>query len=60
LTSVLVDGVVLEEADESLYWLEIIAETKQVPPSLLESIMKEGNEIVAILVSSINTSKRTR
>ena len=35
-------GVVLEEADESLYWLEIISETKQIHPSLLDSIMKEG------------------
>ena len=52
-------GIVLEEADECLYWLEIVFETKLIHPSLLESIMKEGNEIIAILVSSINTSKRT-
>lgn len=52
-------GVVLEEADESVYWLEIITETRQVGPSLVQSLIKEGNEIVAILVS-INTSKRSR
>ena len=53
-------GVVLEEADESLYWMEIITETNLVNPSLVASLMKEGNEIVAILVSSINTSKRSK
>jgi four helix bundle protein len=53
-------GIVLEEADESLYWLEIITETRQVNPSLVESLITEGNEIVAILVSSINTSKHSR
>jgi four helix bundle protein len=53
-------GIVLEEADESLYWLEIITETRQVNPSLVESLITERNEIVAILVSSINTSKHSR
>jgi four helix bundle protein len=53
-------GLVLEEADECLYWMEIVAETKQIQPSLLESLIKEGNEIVAILVASINTSKRVK
>jgi four helix bundle protein len=53
-------GIVLEEADECLYWLEIIYETKQVEPALLTSIMKESDEIISILAASINTSKRTR
>jgi four helix bundle protein len=53
-------GLVLEEADECLYWLEIIYETKQIQPTLLETIMKESDEIIAILVTSINTSKRTK
>jgi len=53
-------GLVLEEADESLYWLEIISETKQLNPSLMLPIIKEGNEITAIMVSSINTSKQVK
>ena len=53
-------GIALEEADESLYWLEIITETRIVVPSLVGSLIKEGNEIVAIFVSSINTSKRPK
>ena len=53
-------GIVLEEADESLYWLEILTETRQVNPPLVDSLIKEGNELVAIFVASINTSKRSK
>lgn len=52
-------SIVLEEADESLYWLEIIAETKLLQEKLLLSLMQEGNELIAILVSTINTTKRS-
>jgi four helix bundle protein len=51
-------SVVLEETDESLYWLEIIAETNLLQEKLLLSLMREGNELIALLVSTINTSKR--
>jgi four helix bundle protein len=50
-------SIVLDETDESLYWLEIIAETKLLQEKLLLSLMQEGNGLVAILVSTINTSK---
>jgi four helix bundle protein len=52
-------SVVLEDTDESLYWLEIIAETRLLQEKLLLSLMQEGNELIAILVSTINTSKRS-
>jgi four helix bundle protein len=51
-------GIVLEEADESLYWLEILAETKIVKADLLTPLMKEANELVSIFVSSLNTAKK--
>jgi four helix bundle protein len=51
-------GIVLEEADESLYWLEILAETKIVKVDLLKSLMNEANELVAILVASLNKVKK--
>ena len=50
-------GIVLEEADESLYWLEILAETEIVKPDLLMSLMNEAKELVAIFVASLNTAK---
>ncbi len=51
-------GIVLEETDETLYWLEILAETKIVKANLLTALMAEANELIAIFVSSINTAKR--
>jgi len=50
-------GVVLEEADESLYWMEILAETKIMKADLLAPLMQEADELVAIFVSSLNTAK---
>jgi four helix bundle protein len=52
-------GIVLEEADEALYWLEILAETKIVRANLLTRFMAEANELIAIFVSSLNTAKRS-
>ena len=42
-------GIAIEEADESLYWLEIITESGLLPDKQLSELMKEGDEIVAIL-----------
>ncbi len=53
-------GIVLEEADESLYWMEIIIECKILNESLLRSLIVEGNELVSIFVSSIKTSKLSK
>jgi four helix bundle protein len=50
-------GVVLEEADESLYWLEILSETQIVKADLLEPLMEEASELVAIFVASLKTAK---
>ena len=53
-------GIVLGEADESVFWLEILGETGHTDPSRLQSLMNERNEIIAILVASINTAKRSK
>jgi four helix bundle protein len=50
-------GIALEEADESLYWLEILAETQIVKPASIAPLHKEANELVAILVASLNTAR---
>ena len=51
--------IVEEEADESLFFLEIISEinTHQELKAELEYLLKEGNEILAIIVASIKTSR---
>jgi four helix bundle protein len=51
-------GIVEEETDESVYWMELLVEAGITKAELLESLMKEGNEILAITVASINTAKK--
>ena len=45
-------GVVLEEADETQLWLELIIEGKLFPSERVEPLLKEANELVAIFVTS--------
>ena len=53
-------GIVEEEADESLFWLELIKELELCQNTLVPQLLKEGNEILSIVVSSINTARRNR
>ncbi len=53
-------GIVEEEADESLFWLELIKELKLSKDILVSRLLKEGNEILSIVVSSINTARKNR
>lgn len=53
-------GTVEEEADEVLFWLELATRSGMVPATRLESLMREADEIIAIVVSSIKTAKRNR
>lgn len=52
-------GIVEEEADESLYWMEILVDSNVVQPSAVAELSDEGNQIVAIVVASINTARGT-
>ncbi len=51
-------GDVLEEADECGYWLELLTESGKVAPKITDPLHTEANELVAIVISSINTAKR--
>ena len=48
-------NIVLEEADETQFWLEIIEEMNWIKQIELESIKKEANELVAIFVTTLKT-----
>jgi four helix bundle protein len=48
-------GVVEEEADETCYWMELLTEAKLMSRERVSALMKEGNEIAAMVVSSIRT-----
>lgn len=51
-------GGSLKELDETAYWLELLTEGGIVPAIKLADLQKETGELIAIFVSSINTSKR--
>ena len=51
-------GVVEEEADESSGWIELLAEAGLVKPKLVTDLLKESNEITAMVVASIRTSRK--
>jgi four helix bundle protein len=53
-------GIVEEEADETLFWLEVIEEMNIYDPSSVDWLMQECDEIIAIMVSSVKTAKRTK
>jgi four helix bundle protein len=51
-------GIVEEEADEVLYWLELLAAADIVKAERLADLQSEGDEILAMVVASIKTVKR--
>ena len=53
-------GIVEEEADETLFWLELLEESGLVTAAKLAAIKQEANELIAITVASIKTARRNR
>ena len=53
-------GIVEEEADETLYWLEILGESGMVPMARLCDLMKETEEILSMTVASKRTLRRSQ
>ncbi|HTG17769.1 MAG TPA: four helix bundle protein [Blastocatellia bacterium] len=53
-------GIVEEEGDESLYWMELLVDSGIVSSSAVAELCDEGDQIVAIVVSSINTARGTK
>ncbi len=51
-------GIVLEEADESVFWLELIIEGELLKHELVESLKKEAEELTAIMAASRITAQR--
>lgn len=50
-------GVVVEEADETVFWLELIAETGILAKQRMQNLLKEANELLRIFVASRETAK---
>jgi len=50
-------GIVVEEADETVFWLELLSDSGIIPALKLRELMAEGNELVAIFLASRKTAK---
>jgi len=53
-------GTVEEEADESVYWMELLVEAGIVELKKLRPLMEEADEILSITVSSIKTARKNK
>jgi len=53
--------IVVEEADETVFWLEILDEAHMIPNEKVRPIINEAREVLAIMASSRKTAgKRLR
>ncbi len=52
--------VVEEECDESLFWMELLVDNNLIRASRLAGLMKEADEILAIVLSSAKTARTSR
>lgn len=53
-------SIVIEEADESFFWMEILFEANIIPKERLEDLIKETEEILKIMATARkNSRKRT-
>src|SRR5207237_4072002 len=52
-------GIVEEECDEASYWMEVIVALKLLKPRRLANLQKEASELLAIVVASIKTARRS-
>jgi four helix bundle protein len=53
-------GIVEEECDESLYWMEMLADAGLVDIARMSELMEEGDEILSMVVASIRTARSSR
>jgi four helix bundle protein len=51
-------GVVIEETDETVLWLELLAESGIIKPSRLRDLLDEANQLLALFAASWRTLKQ--
>lgn len=49
--------IVEEETDETLFWLDFIIAIELIKEKLLQNLMKENQELLAIFTAALKTSK---
>jgi four helix bundle protein len=50
-------GIVIEEADETVFWLELLAESGIMKPAKLRALLDEANQLLALFAASWHTLK---
>jgi hypothetical protein len=50
--------VVIEETDETVLWLELLAESGIVKPTRLSNLLDEANQLLAVFAASWRTLKQ--
>ncbi len=50
-------GIVEEEADETVYWMELLIDAGIVKRARIAELLDEANQILSIVISSIKTAK---
>jgi len=53
-------SIVIEESDESVFWIEMLIESKIITERKLASLLKEANELTAIFASTRKTLTKTK
>jgi len=53
-------GIVEEEADESIYWMELLIDCGLIRKDDISHLLNEANQILAMTVSSIRTARRKK
>ena len=53
-------GIVVEEADETVFWIELMTETGVLKPNRVTELLAEANELLAIFSASLRTAKLNR
>lgn len=51
-------GVIVEEADETVFWLELLGDIGTITAQDLETHLTEANELLAVFAASLQTAKR--
>src|SRR5579864_8704019 len=53
-------GITVEEIDETVFWLELLGDAGIIQPAKLADLLKEANELLAILAASQRTARSNK
>ena len=51
-------AVVVEEVDETVFWLELLVEAGVIPVKRLENLVREAHELLLLFAASLRTAKQ--